>query len=97
MPSTADDIVRALSAPSAYHFATPSNSGSHGSAERCQIWLLGRELVALARRADADAVDLRPVADRGCVQVRAALAAKRLGALVAALGGLDVDFRRALG
>ena len=37
---------------------------------------LGARFVALAHRADADAVNLRPVADRGRVEMRAALAAK---------------------
>ena len=80
-----------------FRFSTTmaSNSGSHGSAERCQIWFSRDRLFALARRADPDAVDFRPVADRGRIEVRAAFAAKGLRALGAALCGLDVDLRRA--
>ena len=62
----------------------PSNSGSQCSAERCQICRSGDKFLALPRRADPDGVDLRPVADRRGVEMRAALAAKALGALGAA-------------
>src|SRR5581483_5684468 len=53
------------------------------------------EPVALAGRADTDIVDLRPLARRGRVDVRAALRAEGLHALAAAFGGLDVDRRLA--
>ena len=43
------------------------------------------QLFALPRRADPDAVDLRSVADRGRIEMRAAFAAKRLRALGAAV------------
>src|SRR5690606_33037085 len=52
---------------------------------------LRRQVCALTHGANADAVVLRTVADGGCVEMRAAFAAKGLGALIAAFCDLDVD------
>src|SRR5215468_8730845 len=53
----------------------------------------GNDLVALTNGAHADGVNLGACSDRRRVDMRSTFRAKRLWPLVAAFGGLDVDFR----